>query len=65
MTIETGPVDTDPAAPAAQRPFVVDPSIDAEPENWLSRGIGTFLGLAISLAAVGGVVGLLLMHGRH
>ena len=42
----------------------VGASYDSEAENWLTRGIGTFLGLAVSAAAVGGVIGLLHMHGH-
>ncbi len=49
--------------PVIERPEMKS-SYDLEPENWLSRGIGIFLGLAISAAAVGGVIGLLHLGGR-
>ena len=51
-----------PSEPVTAMEAAVGSSYNNEPENWLSRGIGIFLGLAVSAAAVGGVVSLLHMH---
>ena len=57
MTTATGP---ERQAPISEP--VPSSGYDSEPENWFSRGLGIFLGLGVSLAAVAGVVSLLLKH---
>ena len=68
MSTVIGETEATLAEPAVESRTEMRPglasSYDSEPENWLSRGIGIFLGLAISAAAVGGVIGLLHLGGR-
>ncbi len=63
--METTDAQAEIASPnGLTRPDMQSSIYDPDPENWLSRAIGIFLGLAISAAAVGGIIGLLHLGGR-
>ena len=63
MSIVTSPETALPEAPSSEL-SQRDGGLDRDPENFMTRAIGTFLGLAVSAALIAGLIGLLHLAGR-
>ena len=63
MSIVTSSQTALPEAPSAEL-LPREGGPDRDPETFMTRAIGTFLGLAVSAALIAGLIGLLHLAGR-